>query len=241
MDKRESKLREWTDIYETVDYITGDPIWFPHQYNEKRDIEISGFITSWISYGNRKAIVATAGIINDLFEGSPSQYILQRKFGHLRDKGICLYRFYKYSDFYHLCERLYSVYTRFRDMEEAVIAADASRPIQSLQQLFEGIKGVPDLKGKSACKRLAMFLRWMVRQNSVVDFGIWQGLDPADLIIPLDIHVYKQALKLNITNRRTPDMQAALEITDYFKFIYPMDPAKGDFALFGYGVNNKFG
>ena len=110
---------------------------------------------------------------------------------------------------------------------------------RSIQSLFCNINGIPVLKGNSACKRLVMFLRWMVRRDSAVDFGIWKSIDPVDLLIPLDTHVYQQAVRLNITERKSADMRAAIEITEFFKDIYPDDPSKGDFALFGYGVFNK--
>jgi uncharacterized protein (TIGR02757 family) len=239
MERIEKKLREWVTIYETENYISEDPVWFPHQYKEKCDVEISAFITSWISYGNRKAIVSKAKEIDSLFERTPYQYIIKRKYASTKNSVKSLYRFYKYADFFDLCERLYQVYSDYRDMEEAVIACDASKPLQALRILFKDVKGIPDPDSKSACKRLAMFLRWMVRQESVVDFGIWKEVDACNLIIPLDVHVYEEALELKITSRRTPDMQTAIEITDYFKKLYPTDPAKGDFALFGYGINKK--
>lgn len=93
------------------------------------------------------------------------------------------------------------------------------------------------METKSGCKRLCMFLRWMCRHGSPVDFGLWTICDPRNLIIPLDTHVHKQALRLGLVKRRTPDLQTAIEITDRFAEIFPDDPTKGDFALFGYGVN----
>ncbi len=235
----ENKLKEWACKYEVKEHILNDPIQFPHRYSNKQDIEISAFITSWISYGNRKAIIAKAEEIDRIFGQSPYLFILNGDFEQWKDCKKNLYRFYNYADLYDLCIRLHEIYSNYADMEECLSANALSCPIQKLQYTFVNIKGIPLLNGKSACKRLAMFLRWMVRRDSVVDFGIWQNTDPRNLVIPLDTHVYKQALELKITNRKTPDMIAAREITDYFKSIYPEDPAKGDFALFGYGVNNK--
>lgn len=149
------------------------------------------------------------------------------------------YRTFTYGDFYDVCERLHGVYTNNESME-AAIKANAKGTVDALKELqllFGDVKGVPDLETKSGCKRLCMFLRWMCRHNSPVDFGLWTICDPRNLIIPLDTHVHKQALRLGLITRRTPDLQTAIEITDRFAEIFPDDPTKGDFALFGYGVN----
>lgn len=110
-------------------------------------------------------------------------------------------------------------------------------PISYLIACFHGIKGFPK-SNFSACKRLNMLLRWMSRKNSPVDLGLWD-IKPSKLIIPLDTHVHRIALDLGLTKRKQADMKTALEITDAMREIWPEDPAKGDFALFGYGVNNK--
>lgn len=108
---------------------------------------------------------------------------------------------------------------------------------KKLIDMFDNIKGFPKDK-KSACKRLNMLLRWMARQDSPVDLGLWD-IDPSKLIIPVDTHVHRMALDLGLTKRRQADMKTALEITDAMREIWPEDPAKGDFALFGYGINHK--
>ena len=234
------QLKAWASHYETPAHIAEDPIQLPDKYRngDKRDIEISAFITAWISYGNRKAIIKKAKEIDTFFGGFPHQFILNNDFEQWKNNGESLYRFYKYADLYDLCSRLNEIYTRYPDLETCLLANEYTSPIQKLQYMFTGIKGIPSLDGKSACKRLAMFLRWMVRRNSTVDFGIWKNIEPSVLIIPLDTHVYQQALALKITTRKTADMCTACEITDYFKTIYPEDPAKGDFALFGYDIHS---
>lgn len=149
------------------------------------------------------------------------------------------YRTFTYADFHDLCARLFDVYSKFENMEKALQAQPGGRPLEQLQRLFGDVKGVPDMETKSGCKRLCMFLRWMCRHGSPVDFGLWTICDPRNLIIPLDTHVHKQALRLGLIKRRTPDLRTAIEITDRFAEIFPDDPTKGDFALFGYGVNGK--
>ena len=148
------------------------------------------------------------------------------------------YRTFTYADFHDLCARLFDVYSKFENMEKALQAQPGGRPLEQLQRLFGDVKGVPDMETKSGCKRLCMFLRWMCRHGSPVDFGLWTICDPRNLIIPLDTHVHKQALRLGLVKRRMPDLQTAIEITDRFAEIFPDDPTKGNFALFGYGVNN---
>ena len=113
-----------------------------------------------------------------------------------------------------------------------------NHPLRSLLDYFCGIKGIPYLKNNSSCKRLNMFLRWMCRKNSPVDFGIWD-YDPKNLIIPLDVHVMQAAQKLGLTKAKTPSFKTAIEITEEMKEAFPNDPCRGDFALFGYGLNIK--
>lgn len=118
-----------------------------------------------------------------------------------------------------------------------VIIKSGKAPLQAICDYFQGIKGIPDYSKGSACKRLCMFMRWMVRNDGIVDLGLWKQISPMDLIIPLDTHVHRVARDLGITRRKQPDMRTAKEVTEFFAGIYPDDPALGDFALFGYGIH----
>lgn len=257
MNGLKEQLRYLADKYETKDFIEADPIQFPRKYcidtdyagrimDDKRNVEISGFITAWLSYGNREQIIKTVNNLHILMDWKPYDYLMSQEWREFKGSEARLYRFYTYGDFANLLERLYLIYNQQEDLEEAVLndkyQVDGyyleTKYISKLQLLFAGINGIPDYEGHSACKWLAMFLRWMIRQNSPVDMGIWKRCQPKDLIIPLDTHVHKQALEMGITKRKSADMRTAKEITDYFNDIFPGDPAKGDFALFGYGVNN---
>jgi uncharacterized protein (TIGR02757 family) len=229
----------WAAEYETTDFILTDPIQIPKRYSEKRDIEIAAFVTSWLAYGNRKAFLSVLDKIDSqLFEGKPYEYILSGKWRTDKDAELNLYRFYKWVDFYNLCDVLHAIYTEYADMETCLCSDKKLTASHALMHRFKDVKGIPS-NGSSACKRLHMFLRWMVRQDSPVDFGIWNNFSPADLIIPLDTHVYRMALELGLTERKTADMKTAIEITTALKKIFPHDPCKADFALYGYGVNNK--
>ena len=239
-------LKRWAEQYETAEFIQSDPVQIPHRYDSRVNIEISAFVTAWIAWGSRKQIIQKADFIDrEIFKGAPYHYIVGTdtqgtapEWKQYKGSKENFYRTFTYADFHDLCARLFDVYSKFENMEKALQAQPGGRPLEQLQRLFGDVKGVPDMETKSGCKRLCMFLRWMCRHGSPVDFGLWTICDPRNLIIPLDTHVHKQALRLGLVKRRMPDLQTAIEITDRFAEIFPDDPTKGDFALFGYGVNN---
>lgn len=243
-------LKRWAEQYETADFINADPVQIPHRYDSRVNIEISAFVTAWIAWGNRKQIIKKADFIDrEIFKGEPYHYIVgntvergnRPEWEQYKGNTDCLYRTFTFGDFHDLCARLYDVYTSAENMEAAIKKAhetNGETALATLQSLFGSVNGIPDFETQSACKRLCLFLRWMCRKGSPVDFGLWDVCDPRNLIIPLDTHVHKQALRLGLVKRRTPDLQTAIEITDRFAEIFPDDPTKGDFALFGYGVNN---
>lgn len=244
-------LKELAERYETHNFIVDDPVMFPSRYHKQVDIEIVGFIASWLAYGNRKAIIKTCEtLFKEMLEYAPSPYdfIMNQsyiKFSRNHPVNECLYRFYKYMDFYDLCESLRMIYKKHPTMETAMFDKLANRrkigvyPIQSLIDLFpERVKGVPH-DTKSACKRLCMFMRWMARKNSPVDLGIWRHLDPKYLLMPLDTHVARIGRQLGLITLKRNNMDTVLELTYNCRRVFPKDPCKCDFALFGYGVNNK--
>lgn len=242
-------LKRWAEQYETADFINADPVQIPHRYDSRLNIEISAFVTAWIAWGNRKQIIKKADFIDrEIFKGEPYYYIVgntverenRPEWEQYKGSTDCLYRTFTFGDFHDLCARLYDVYTSAENMEAAIKKAhetNGETALATLQSLFGSVNGIPDFETQSACKRLCLFLRWMCRKGSPVDFGLWDVCDPRNLIIPLDTHVHKQAIRLGLTKRRTPDLRTAIEITDRFAEVFPDDPAKGDFSLFGYGVN----
>lgn len=242
-------LKRWAEQYETADFINADPVQIPHRYDSRVNIEISAFVTAWIAWGNRKQIIKKADFIDrEIFKGEPYHYIVgntvergnRPEWEQYKGSTDCLYRTFTFGDFHDLCARLYDVYTSAENMEAAIKKAhetNGETALATLQSLFGSVNGIPDFETQSACKRLCLFLRWMCRKGSPVDFGLWNVCDPRNLIIPLDTHVHKQAIRLGLTKRRTPDLRTAIEITDRFAEVFPDDPAKGDFSLFGYGVN----
>ena len=242
-----SLLREWAKTYNTESFIKDDPVRFLHRFMEKRDIEISAFLTAWISYGRRAHILQKAEELHRLMGESPYEFIRtgEISFAPLRNRPVCgrdtFYRFYTYHDLHLLCCRLKDIYDTYDCMEDAMAAAGPCEdPILRLQQLFADLNGIPVLHGTSACKRLAMFLRWMVRTDGIVDLGIWRtAVHPRQLIIPLDTHVHQISLRLGLTGQKTATLRTAREITDALAKVFPDDPCLGDFALFGYDKNQE--
>ncbi len=237
----DSRLTALAVRYNQKDFILTDPVQFPHRYSEKKDIEVSAFVTAWISWGNRKQIIKTAEHLHThIFQDQPYLYLQSRRWETYKDDPACFYRTIRNKDFHDLMERLWAVYQAHADLEHCVLShmEQGLNPAEALSQHFRGVAGIADSRKTSPCKRLWFFLRWMVRRDGIVDLGIWQQISPATLLIPLDTHVYHTALEMGITHRRSADIRTAREITNYFRRIFPDDPALGDFALFGYGVES---
>lgn len=228
--------------YETKEFIKDDPIHYPHEVAKRggsvKDIEISAILSSWLAYGNRKQFCSTLQALHELMDYKPYEYLNSHSWRIFKDCDCSMYRFFTYHDFYTLFDNLRIYYFDiYKSHSIGEILRQSNDPLQKLITLFDNIKGFP-INDKSACKRLNMLLRWMSRKDSPVDLGLW-NIDPSKLIIPVDTHVHRMALDLGLTKRRQADMKTALEITDAMREIWPEDPAKGDFALFGYGVNHK--
>ena len=227
------KLQEWAKTYHCADFIQNDPVQFPHRYRQKQDIEISGLLTAIMSFGNRKQILKKADELHGCMGASPYQYVLSRRWekDFPAEEKRSFYRMLSYADFYSYFERLYAAYSRFESLEEA-LQVYSGLPIEKLCAFLE-------VSSRSPQKKLNMFLRWMIRKGPEVDFGIWESFDCRDLIIPLDTHVCRVARLLELTETETFSLKNAQRITAALAEVFPDDPCFGDFALFGYGVNNK--
>jgi len=227
------QLLEWAETYHCVDFISHDPIQFPHRYLQKQDIEISGLLTAVMSFGNRRQILKKAGELHVLMGASPYEYVLTRRWeGDFPSSDRrSFYRMLSYSDFHVYFSRLYEAYSSFQSLEDA-LRVYPGIPMERLCAFL-------NVSAKSPQKKLNMFLRWMIRKNSEVDFGIWESFDCKDLIVPLDTHVCRVACGLGLTDTATFSLKNARRITAALAEVFPNDPCLGDFALFGYGVNNQ--
>lgn len=228
MEELRDKLLDWAKQFETPDFIKDDPIFFPHKYNDKKDIEISAFLTSWIAFGNRKLIMQQAEILDNLMGNSPYAFIMNKVWEQYKENTNTFYRMFTYHDFFCICQRLYNIYQEWDDLE--VFYEGYNNVIREIQTDFGGVKGIPKLERDSPCKRICLFLRWVVRK-SPVDLGIWTIIHPTELYIPLDAHVAKMAHRLGITTRKTEDWKMVQQVTNYMKTIFPDDPCRGRFCI----------
>ena len=231
----EKQLLQWADEYHQVDFIKDDPVQFPNRYrhSKKENIEIAGLLTAVLSFGNRKMILRKVNELDEIMGHEPLAYVLSQRWktDFPSENGGSFYRMVSYASFRSYFERLYPVYVSGRTLEDVLL----EKPGRPMQQLCAFL----DVSDRSPQKKLNMFLRWMIRTSSPIDFGIWTRMSPAELIIPLDTHVCRMAFQLGLTETQTFSLKNALKITQALAEIFPGDPCLGDFALFGYGVNHK--
>lgn len=221
------QLIDWAEKYNDPVYFNEDPIAFPRKFARDgaslKDIEIASVFAAHFAWGRRSMIVRDCCRLFDQMEWKPFDYVMS---GDWRDDPASIHRTVKWSDVAAICRRLKEFYSSHDSLE-----------VLDAKQIRETVYGQkPDPKAPD--KKINMMRRWLVRNDGKVDLGVWQHTSPADLLIPLDVHVYDQALMLGLTSRRSKDLTTAEQITDAFRGIFPSDPAKGDFALFGYGVDH---
>jgi uncharacterized protein (TIGR02757 family) len=250
------ELKEFLDdkvyLYNKPSFIESDPIQIPHQFSLKEDIEIAAFLTATIAWGNRKMIIKNANRMMNLMGNSPHDFIMQHSENNLDKLNSFVHRTFNGIDFTFFIKSLKNIYVYHNGLEP-VFAKNAE--INSLQKSIHHFKNVffeiehplrtqkhvsDPLKG-SAAKRINMYLRWMVRNDSTgVDFGIWKSLKPSQLSCPLDTHSGNVARKLGLITRKQNDAKALLELDTNLRKMDAKDPAKYDFALFGLGVFEGF-
>ena len=256
MKLKKPELKEFLDekveLYNRPSFIESDPISIPHQFTEKQDIEIAGFLAATIAWGNRKMILRNANRIMELLDGSPYDFIVNHREKDLARMESFVHRTFNSDDLIYFVTALKHIYRNKGGLEHVFNkykTADSLQPaIHELHKIFFELphlkrteKHVSDpFKGSSA-KKLNMFLRWMVRNDGRgVDFGVWKGIDPSQLFIPLDLHSGNTARKLGLLTRKQNDWKAVEELTAVLRKFDHSDPARYDFALFGLGVNEKF-
>ncbi|APY07176.1 TIGR02757 family protein [Winogradskyella sp. J14-2] len=245
-------LDEKVQLYNNPKFIESDPIQVPHQFSKKENIEIAGFLTATIAWGNRKSIINNANKMMVLLDHAPYEFVTQHQDSDLEALQSFVHRTFNREDFIQFIKSLQHIY-KVHDGLEAVFAKHAEpyalqQSIHEFKKLFFEIphlertkKHVSDPLKKSAAKRINMYLRWMVRNdNAGVDFGIWDSLSPAQLSCPLDVHSGNVARKLGLLKRKQNDAKALAELDANLRKLDPNDPVKYDFALFGLGVFEGF-
>nr|WP_282043023.1 TIGR02757 family protein [Winogradskyella flava] len=245
-------LDEKVQLYNHPKFIESDPIQIPHQFSKKEDIEIAGFLTATIAWGNRKSIINNAKRMMILLDHSPFEFVMQHQDSDLEALQPFVHRTFNGDDFMQFIKSLKHIYAE-HDGLEAVFAkyaqkASFQQSIHAFKTLFfeqphleRTKKHVSDPLKNSAAKRINMYLRWMVRNdNAGVDFGIWKSLSPSQLSCPLDVHSGNVARKLGLLKRKQNDAKALAELDKNLRQLDPNDPVKYDFALFGLGVFEGF-
>ena len=237
--------------YNQVSFIAADPVCIPHLFRKKQDIEIAGFFTAIFSWGNRTTIINKSKELMQLMHNAPHDFCLHHTDNDLKKLLFFKHRTFNTTDLLYFIEFLNFHYSKNESLESAFTKGmnkkdeTVENGLNGFYHYFFSLPDIPQRTRKhiaspeknSSCKRLNMFLRWMVRRDDKgVDFGIWKNISPAQLICPVDVHVARVAGQLNILHRKPIDWQAALELTDYLRILDKADPVKYDFALFGTGV-----
>ncbi|GAA3625894.1 TIGR02757 family protein [Flavivirga jejuensis] len=254
MNKKD--LKDFLDAkviqYNNPKFIESDPIQIPHQFSKKEDIEISGFLTATIAWGNRKSIINNAKRLMELLDNSPYDFILNHSETDLEKLSPFVHRTFNGHDCIQFIKSLKHIYKNHNGQESVFSKHIKTESLQvsiskfklaffEIEHLQRTQKHVSDPLKNSAAKRINMFLRWMARNdNAGVDFGIWKSLPPSKLSCPLDVHSGNVARKLGLLQRKQNDAKALLELDTALRELDANDPVKYDFALFGLGVFEGF-
>jgi uncharacterized protein (TIGR02757 family) len=250
------ELKEFLDFkveqYNTPQFIESDPIQIPHLFSRKEDIEISGFLTAIISWGNRKSILKNANSMMDLLDRAPYQFVMQHSENDLERLETFVHRTFNGRDLTYFVKAIRHIYHDYGGLENIFSNNSTENSLQPAIHEFKSKffelpheqrteKHISDPLKNSAAKRINMFLRWMVRNDKTgVDFGIWNKISPAQLSCPLDVHSGNVARKLGLLKRKQNDAKALAELDNSLRKLDPQDPVKYDFALFGLGVFEKY-
>ncbi len=240
-------LNEAADLYEAPSFIDDDPICVPHQFTKQQDIEIAGLFASLLAWGQRPVIIRNAKRLMEMMDHAPHDWIINHTDDDLSEMQTFVHRTFQAVDLIGILAFLQQHYKQHESLESAFIGNEPTvesglRAFHNRVMSCEDVqqrtaKHISTPERKSACKRLNLYLRWMVRPSTKgVDFGIWSTIKPSQLIMPLDVHVARIAEELGILKRTQRDWRAAFELTEALRTFDPSDPVKYDYALFGIGV-----
>ena len=237
-------LNAYCTKYNTPDFIPFDPLSIPHRFTKKEDIEIAGFFAAMLAWGRRDIIMRSVNKIMELMDEAPHDFIVNHQEIDRKRFMKFVHRTFQPDDMLYFVHFLQWYYGQYGSLELAFCPnikkpSMAQRLIYfkqvffSEEHLHRTRKHVQSPENKSACKRLCLYLRWMVRPGDEgVDFGIWESIKPSELILPVDVHVHRTAMALKLTKINKANWQAAEDITKKMRKLDPNDPSKYDFALF---------
>jgi len=254
-DKYILSLKDFLDKkveqYNTPDFIENDPICIPHIFETKQDREIMGFFAAIFAWGQRKTIINKCRELADRMDNQPYDFITNHKDSDLKKLLGFKHRTFNDSDLLYSINFMKEHYSKYASLEDAFFPTadtDIEKALDYFRTYFFSLpdapqhtrKHIPSPAQKSACKRLNLYLRWMVRNDDKgVDFGLWSKASVRNLITPLDLHVDRTARKLGLLQRDKADWRAAIDLTDSLKILDVNDPVKYDFALFGISIEEK--
>ena len=245
-------LNQKVEQFNRPGFIENDPVSVPHSFSRKADIEIAGFFAAMLAWGQRVTIIRKCRELMALMDNDPYCFIMNHKASDLKVFGAFKHRTFNLTDTLYFIQALKALFSRHGTLESFFLAPGEETIEQGLIRFHHEFfsledhphrtkKHIPTPERKSTCKRLVMYLRWMVRSdNKGVDFGIWKNISPSQLICPCDLHVDRVARKLRLIKRKQTDWTTALELTANLRKFDPGDPVKYDFALFGLGIEESW-
>jgi uncharacterized protein (TIGR02757 family) len=252
----QTELKDFLDEkvfqYNTLDFIESDPVQIPHLFTLKEDIEIAGFLSATIAWGNRKMIIKNSHKMIEFMGNTPYDFVMSHNETDLERLESFVHRTFNGQDFVGFIKSLQNIYKNHGGLEVVFSknqeANSMQKSISEFKKIFFEINHLPrtqkhisDPLNNSAAKRINMYLRWMCRQdNKGVDLGIWKSIAPSKLSCPLDVHSGNVARKLDLLARKQNDAKALLELDTNLRELDSNDPVKYDFALFGLGVFEGF-
>lgn len=258
MDKRLSSLKKLLDdkvrLYDQPSFIKGDPISIPHRFTKKQDIEISGLFAAVLAWGNRTTIINNCSKLMGWMDNAPHDFIVSHHESDLKPFIHFVHRTFNATDLLYFISFLQYHYKQHPSLEDAFVPGKAyteenvQQALVHFHNYFFSIehpertkKHIATPARKSACKRINMYLRWMVRKDkAAVDFGIWKKIKMSQLVCPLDVHVARVAERLELLPDNRSNWQNAVTLTEQLKQMNPTDPAVYDYALFGLGMAERF-
>ena len=242
-------LDEQVERINTIDFIKDDPVQFPHRFSKLQDIEITAFTTATIAWGKRSMILRDADRMLSLMNNTPYDFVMNKGFEYLGKANV--HRTFFQPDLAYILRGFHSIYSKYDSINDMVKELEISNDLAPAWRLCEEIRKIsflandkqynsqcfPSNFNNSALKRINLAIKWLVRNDGIVDLGVWDSIKPSQLYIPLDVHVGNTARKLGLLNRKSNDRKTVVELTEILRDFNSNDPVIYDYALFGIGVN----